>query len=215
MRKMKKRFFAAVILCCAFLLCACAGKDPENYRGTKYKVENGAMLNSYTSAVLGVGCEFNDEYRFLTDSEIAQVNGSKKVVPEIIHTMEEGAGFFDLTVQRKAGGSSLIVFVEKLAAEMKSLSIEEIADKVIEEELSLLADQGINKDDLKRTTVFCAGEDRPAIMVTTKSDDLELKQTLVFLKGNFDCYGMITVTALDADETENMLKAFHILNDSE
>lgn len=228
---MKKRITG---LLAAFMLLgvltACGGEVPEDASGTtdttqetseapETEVVQGFQVGQmedgiYTNEFLGISCQLSEDWTYLSNEEIAQLNGEMLesiTDAELSEALSESATTQDMYAASANGLATINVIVENMGviygAAVDEGAYLEIAAPAVDE---ALAQTGMSDIQVETGTMAFAGADHSTLRVTGTMSGIPVYETMVCIKeGNY--MGVITMVCYQEDITEEMVSWFTAL----
>lgn len=169
--------------------------------------------NVYENEFLGLGCKLDSDWVFLTDEEIAQLNGATidMLDDEMAELMENANVIYDM--QATAGDSLAMVSVnfENLGLLYgKVLSEESYVDLSIPNIETAMKSAGATIISNEKATFEVGGKTRNGIKLHTTINGVDIYQSLICIKCG-DYMANVAVTTYLEDTTADLLAKFYAL----
>ena len=188
-------------------LTACGGDSAEDVSGTlppetpmtpeETEFQSGRVEGgTYTNEFLSVACQLGDEWTYLTDEEIAQLNGE---IGESL-TDEELSEMFSINV----------IFEDMGVLYGAALDEDAYINLVMPTLEDALMQAGMSDIQVEAGSMEFAGADHSTLRVTSTISEIPVYELMVCVKeGNY--MGVITLASYLEDTTEEMAALFTAL----
>ncbi|MCM1055179.1 MAG: hypothetical protein NC394_06625 [Bacteroides sp.] len=201
-----KLALSSIGLSAVMLLTAC-GKEVEKVDYVHGTVDG----NKYSSDMFGLTAEFDSDWIFLTDEELASQNGMSDMSKESAADVFSSVGIVYDMYAGKEDGSNISFIVEDLSkSNNSSLDEKGYVDATYPTLKSQLEAQGLTVDSLDRTTVTFAGNESPCIKIAISVSGISMYEYQVYKKAG-QYMGVITITGFSEEDNEEMAKCFKSL----
>lgn len=191
--------------------CFAIGRSTDN-------IERGVLKDGvYENAFLGIACELDEDWHFMTDDEIAEANGVARdmlddenlqellektpVLTEMYATYDDGVLLTGINIEN-IGLVYGLVMDEDSYIDMSMDTIEQS-----------IAAVGLEDYTLEKVTVDFAGAERPAVKLSgTVGDESAMYQLQVCIKvDNYMC--LVLLQSMDEDRTEELAGLYYALEE--
>lgn len=180
-------------------------------------VELGTIEGSvYENEFLGIGAKLPDDWTFSTAEEIAEING---IVVDSLNdekmkeAIEKNSQFYDMMAASEDQLSNINIVVQELGV-LQGLAISDMEESLkASEDATVKALEDMGAEDV--VFEIDRGQEFPAEgyscgVIKSKIMGLEMNQRLILFKtGNY--MATVTVTAIDRDDTKEILDCFYSL----
>ncbi len=201
MKKFLALFLASVMV---FALVSCGNSEKQLPTGSN---EN----NKYENEFIGIGCKLDDDWTFLTDEEIDELNNIAKdaVGEEIAEAIEKANIIYDMSAAKSDNTQMININLENLGLVYGS-TMDESAyiDASIETIKTGLENMGLENIVAEKTTVTFAGKTRHAIEVSGEASGIKIYEKQVCIKAG-KYMSNITAISYIEDATDEILAAFY------
>ena len=205
-----KRIALLLVFVMALLLVSCSGNN--DVRGEV--IELGSTSdNKYENKFFGIGCKLNDDWTFLSNGEIREMNDITNDMgdDEMASTLETAEIIYDMSAVKSNSSGNIVINIENLgiisSATMKE---DEYAASSVEGIKSTFEDLMAENISVKKTTVTFAGGSHAAIEVGCEISGIKVYQKVVCYKK--DKYmACIALTSYNEDTTDEMLSYFYAI----
>lgn len=194
-------------------LTACGGDSAEDVSGTlppetpmtpeETEFQSGRVEGgTYTNEFLSVACQLGDEWTYLTDEEIAQLNGEigeSLTDEELSEMFSNGKTVQDMYAASADGTATINVIFEDMGV-LYGAALDEDA----------LMQAGMSDIQVEAGSMEFAGADHSTLRVTSTISEIPVYELMVCVKeGNY--MGVITLASYLEDTTEEMAALFTAL----
>ena len=205
-----KRIALLLVFVMALLLVSCSGNN--DVRGEV--IELGSTSdNKYENKFFGIGCKLNDDWTFLSNGEIREMNDITNDMgdDEMASTLETAEIIYDMSAVKSNSSGNIVINIENLgiisSATMKE---EEYAAASIEGVKSTFEELQATNINAKEDSVTFAGINHAAIKVNCEISGIKVYQTVVCYKKE-KYMACIAITSYVTDTTNDMLSYFYAL----
>lgn len=190
-----------------------AAGDPDDPGGTEFqsgRVEGG----TYTNEFLSVACQLGDEWTYLTDEEIAQLNGEigeSLTDEELSEMFSNGKTVQDMYAASADGTATINVIFEDMGVLYGAALDEDAYINLVMPTLEdALMQAGMSDIQVEAGSMEFAGADHSTLRVTSTISEIPVYELMVCVKeGNY--MGVITLASYLEDTTEEMAALFTAL----
>lgn len=197
-----KLALSSIGLSAVMLLTAC-GNEVEKVDYVHGTVEG----NKFSSTMFGLTAEFDDNWTFLTDDELASTNQLPDMSAESTASAFTSTGILYEMYVGKESGSNVSFLIEDLSkSNNSSLDEQGYVDASYPTLQSQLEAQGFTVDNIEKTKVTFAGKETPCIKM-----DLSVMGEYQVYKKAGQYMGVITITGISKEETEELAGNFTTL----
>ena len=215
MKKAVKMLALALALMMTLALCAC-GQEPATIEEDPTFTRGTVDGQAYTSEFAGLQYTAPEGWTYLSDEEIAKLNGITAAVgdedfaAQLEENLESGMQVQDMQVM-STDGKSVSVVMAKMNGDGQTVDMAAFADATVEGMVSTYQSMGMEDAAATRGTVEIAGESCEAISLQgTLLNVLVYTKTACVQRGDYLC--MITASTTTEDVTADMLAGFTALS---
>lgn len=208
-------------------LTACGGDSAEDASGTQTpetpetpetaefqrgQVEGG----TYTNEFLGIACQLGDDWTYLTDEEIAQLNGEigeSLTDEELSEMFSNGETVQDMYAASADGMATINVIFEDMGVLYGAALDEDAYINIVMPTLEdALRQAGMSDVQVEAGSMEFAGADHSTLRVTATISEIPIYELMLCVKeGNY--MGVITLASYVEDTTEEMAAWFTAVSD--
>lgn len=203
MKKILALFLASIMV---FALVSCGNSEKQLPTGSTED-------NTYENKFISVGCKLDDDWTFLTDEEIDELNNVDKdaVGEEMAEANQKASIIYDMSAAKSDNTQMININLINLGLVYGS-TMDESAyiDASIETIKTGLENMGLENIVTKKATVTFAGKSRHAIEVSGEASGIKIYEKVVCLKAG-KYMSNITVVSYLEDTTDEILAAFYAL----
>lgn len=169
--------------------------------------------NHYASSFLEIQCTLDDDWRILSDQELAEKNKTTgdttgNLLGEDYQKRLEKAGFFyDLLAQQKSGLSSLSLSIEKLSGTGRYATEMQHAQLAVDDTKKTLEKMDVSEITTDVSEITFAGKTHACIRMKGTVSGWPVYATQVLLKQG-ERMAIITVESIATDDTDEILSLF-------
>lgn len=183
---------------------------PEETEFQSGRVEGG----TYTNEFLSVACQLGDEWTYLTDEEIAQLNGEigeSLTDEELSEMFSNGKTVQDMYAASADGTATINVIFEDMGVLYGAALDEDAYINLVMPTLEdALMQAGMSDIQVEAGSMEFAGADHSTLRVTSTISEIPVYELMVCVKeGNY--MGVITLASYLEDTTEEMAALFTAL----
>lgn len=206
-------------------LTACGGDSAEDVSGTlppetpmtpeETEFQSGRVEGgTYTNEFLSVACQLGDEWTYLTDEEIAQLNGEigeSLTDEELSEMFSNGKTVQDMYAASADGTATINVIFEDMGVLYGATLDEDAYINLVMPTLEdALMQAGMSDIQVEAGSMEFAGADHSTLRVTSTISEIPVYELMVCVKeGNY--MGVITLASYLEDTTEEMAALFTAL----
>lgn len=166
--------------------------------------------NRWENEFIGIGCQLDESWTFLTDEEIRQTNqiSSDLVGDEYKEALESAKVIYDMMATNADGVSTIGVNLEKLSG-AALLVTEEMYIEVSEENLvGALESMGVENIQISTEEITFAGKNHYCIRLEGEYSSIKIYETLIAVKCN-GYVACVTACTWVEDGTSEILDRFY------
>ena len=204
-----RAYFLAAIACLVVCFSAYAVESDDAYI-------LGEVKNVYTNRALGAEAHFDDNWRILSRTEIAQLMGLAASSSPSLEELAKG-NMPVFLVAAKDGTANINIVIVKLGAQIAEILINAETDSVFVDMYMDGAAQGVSKTytemgvndfTVERIKTTFLGSEHPGVFSTAKIHELitQYQKQVVCFSGEYAI--TLTATSLGIDKTDDMLAMF-------
>lgn len=174
----------------------------------------GVEGGTYTNEFLSVACQLGDEWTYLTDEEIAQLNGEigeSLTDEELSEMFSNGKTVQDMYAASADGTATINVIFEDMGVLYGAALDEDAYINLVMPTLEdALMQAGMSDIQVEAGSMEFAGADHSTLRVTSTISEIPVYELMVCVKeGNY--MGVITLASYLEDTTEEMAALFTAL----
>lgn len=206
MKKIKLAF-ACAALSAVMLVTAC-GKQVEKIEYSHGTIEE----NKFSTEMFGLTAEIDDGWKFLTDEELATVNGVSDMSAESIASAIDANGVVYEMCASNDNGASITFIVEDLSKnKLESLDENGYVDTAFPSLKSQLEAQGLTVDNIEKTTAeFAGNSDSQCVKIDVSISGNSLFESQYYKKAG-QYMAVITITGFSREESDELASNFAAL----
>lgn len=201
-----KLALSGIGLSAVMLLTAC-GNEVENVDYVHGTVEG----NKFSTKMFGLTAEFDDNWTFAADDELAAMNQVSDMSAESVSSAFSSTGILYEMYVGNESGSNISFLIEDLSkSNNSSLDEQGYVDASYPTLQSQLEAQGFTVDNIEKTKVTFAGKETPCIKMDLSIMGIGIYEYQIYKKAG-QYMGVITVTGISKEETEELAGKFAAL----
>lgn len=190
-----------------------AEPSPEPVESAKPLRHGSVVGGTYTNETIGIGCDLDSSWTYMTDEEIAEINGiAQDIFDEADLDLSEGDRFTDMYAMTNEGLVTINVQIERLGVTSGAgLSEDVIAENIpLDEIVSMLESAGYSSIDCEMRTVDFADGTHYSIHIAGQFQGADIYQQMVYVKQGV-YMATTTFTSYFEDTTDQLMEAFYSL----
>ncbi len=185
--------------------------DDSKPQGTDEQVAMGSSQGGkYENKFLGIGCQLDENWTFMTDEEIREQNQltSDVLGEEYQQQLENATVIYDMMATHSNGTSTVNVNMEKLSGAANLLSEKAYVEGSTDALKKALEDAGMENVQLKGVELTFAGEKHYGVQIEGEFSGIKCYEALACVKrgGYMAC---ITACTWQEDGTQAILDSFY------
>lgn len=201
-----KLALSGIGLSAVMLLTAC-GNEVEKVDYAHGTVEG----NKFSSTMFGLTAEFDDNWTFASEDELAAMNGISDMSVDSTNSAFSSTGLvYDMYVGTEEGSNVSFIVEDLSKTNNSSLDEQGYVDASYPSLQSQLEAQGFTVENIEKTTVTFAGAETPCVKIDLSIMGINAYEYQVYKKAG-QYMGVITITGMSKGEPEELAGKFKTL----